>query len=267
MSGMKKLLCAALFAALAGLCFAEGVGEKVTPKGDVDTSYVLGMILGEDLKDTGLALNYRAFAEGLAAAMEGGTTRFTLEEAAARASTAIRAARAAQAQTLAAEEEAFLAAKAAEPGVAAAGSGLLYEELTPGEGESPTDESVVIVRYTGTFRDGTVFDGVAPEDAPAEFALYEVIEGWAEGLKMMKPGGRSRLYIPSALGYGPEGIEGFIPAYSTLIFEVELVGIKDAPAGDAGAEAPPDEVPEVVDSNPMMGEDFGEWVLQEGIVE
>src|SRR5690554_8013551 len=100
-------------------------------------------------------------------------------------------------------------------------SGLLYEVIEKGTGQQPTIESTVEVHYVGTTIDGKVFD--QSRDTPIKFPLTNVIQGWQEGLQLMKEGAKYKLYIPSELAYGERGMPGSIEPNSVLIFEVELV--------------------------------------------
>jgi FKBP-type peptidyl-prolyl cis-trans isomerase len=115
-------------------------------------------------------------------------------------------------------------------------SGLYYIETKKGSGQSPKETDIVKVHYTGKLLDGTVFDSSVGKD-PIEFPLNGVIKGWTEGLQLMKKGGKANLIIPSAIAYGPQG-GGPIPPYSTLVFEVELLDVKAAPAGDPNMAQP-----------------------------
>ncbi|MCW3075409.1 MAG: Peptidylprolyl isomerase [Bacteroidetes bacterium] len=115
-------------------------------------------------------------------------------------------------------------------------SGLYYIEVKKGTGVSPKETDIVKVHYTGKLLDGTVFDSSTGKD-PIEFPLNAVIKGWTEGLQLMKKGGKANFIIPSSIGYGPQG-GGPIPPYSTLVFEVELLDVKPAPAGPQGAPQP-----------------------------
>lgn len=110
----------------------------------------------------------------------------------------------------------------------ATASGLKYIDLQPGTGASPTIGQAISVQYTGWLADtGKKFDSSIDRGEPAEFVLGHVIEGWNEGLATMQVGGKRRLIIPSALGYGATGFgNGAIPPNADLIFDVELLAIK-----------------------------------------
>jgi len=105
-------------------------------------------------------------------------------------------------------------------------SGLQYSELAPGTGETATSGKKVSVHYTGWLTNGSKFDSSRDRGQPFDFGLGagQVIKGWDEGVAGMQVGGRRRLVIPPALGYGERGV-GPIPAGATLIFHVELLGV------------------------------------------
>ncbi len=107
-------------------------------------------------------------------------------------------------------------------------SGLQYEELNVGTGAEAKAGMQVTAHYHGTLANGTVFDSSYDRGQPFNFRLGagQVIKGWDEGIAGMKVGGKRRLTIPPELGYGPRGAGGVIPPNATLIFEVELVGVK-----------------------------------------
>jgi FKBP-type peptidyl-prolyl cis-trans isomerase FkpA len=108
-------------------------------------------------------------------------------------------------------------------------SGLQYQEITLGTGESAKAGDNVSVHYTGWLEDGTKFDSSVDRGQPFEFPLGNgsVIRGWDEGVAGMKVGGVRKLTIPPELGYGDQGAGGLIPPGATLIFEVELLAIKE----------------------------------------
>lgn len=103
-------------------------------------------------------------------------------------------------------------------------SGLQFEVIKEGEGTQPGAESNVTVHYHGSLIDGKVFDSSYDRGEQISFALNQVIPGWTEGLQLMNPGAKYRLYIPYELGYGEQGTQG-IPPFSTLIFDVELFSV------------------------------------------
>ena len=107
-------------------------------------------------------------------------------------------------------------------------SGLKYSDLVVGTGATPQKGQTVTVHYTGTLENGKKFDSSLDRGKPADFRIGvgSVIKGWDEGLMTMKVGGKRRLVIPSKLGYGPQGRPPDIPGNSTLIFDVELLGVK-----------------------------------------
>ena len=121
--------------------------------------------------------------------------------------------------------EKFLAENALREGVKVTESGLQYEVIKMGRGKKPAATDRVKVHYHGTLIDGTVFDSSVERGEPTSFGLNQVITGWTEGLQLMPVGSKFRFYIPQELGYGSRNA-GSIPPYSTLIFEVELLGIE-----------------------------------------
>jgi FKBP-type peptidyl-prolyl cis-trans isomerase len=115
-----------------------------------------------------------------------------------------------------------------EPQEKTTASGLKYTDLQEGTGDEARAGKNVEVHYTGWLEDGTKFDSSKDRNQPFRFSLGagQVIRGWDEGVAGMKVGGRRKLTIPSDLGYGARGAGGVIPPNATLIFEVELLGVK-----------------------------------------
>jgi peptidylprolyl isomerase len=121
----------------------------------------------------------------------------------------------------------FLAANRSAEGVITTSSGLQYQLLKSGTGTAhPTASDRVKVHYHGTLLNGEVFDSSVDRGEPIEFGLNQVIKGWTEGLQLMVVGDKARLFIPSDLAYGDRAT-GSIAAGSTLIFDVELLGVNE----------------------------------------
>jgi len=105
-------------------------------------------------------------------------------------------------------------------------SGIVFESLKAGKGESPKATDKVRVHYRGTFPDGREFDSSYKRGEPAEFPLNRVIRCWTEGVQMMQPGGKAKLICPPATAYGERGAGGgVIPPNATLHFEIELLSV------------------------------------------
>ncbi len=122
---------------------------------------------------------------------------------------------------------AFLEENQARDGVVVTRTGLQYEVLR----EDPSDrlatgKDLITIHYHGTLLDGTVIDSSRMRGEPIDVTVWNVIDGWAEGLKLMSPGDHYKFYIPYKLAYGAKD-HGAIPGYSTLVFEIELLGLED----------------------------------------
>lgn len=117
----------------------------------------------------------------------------------------------------------FLEENAKKDGVVTTASGLQYKVITEGKGDAPKSGDTISVKYKGTTTDGKVFD---EQKDPVEFPLDNMIPGWVEGLQLMKPGAHYEFYIPSDLAYGEAGAGDVIKPNSVLVFDVELVEVK-----------------------------------------
>jgi FKBP-type peptidyl-prolyl cis-trans isomerase len=201
------------------------------------SSYSLGVSMGDQLRSNGItpdAVNSQRLAQGVRDALNG---KVKLSEADQKnIQQLVRNAQqgAAEANHRAATK--FLAENGKKPGVVTTASGLEYQVLAPGSGESPKPSDEVTVNYRGTLLDGTEFDSSYKRGQPASFVLGRVIPGWTEGLQLMKPGAKYQLFVPPQLAYDLRTRPG-IPPGSLLIFEVELLSFKPAPPAAAGAPA------------------------------
>jgi FKBP-type peptidyl-prolyl cis-trans isomerase len=126
------------------------------------------------------------------------------------------------------EGKAFLAENAEKEGVKTLPSGLQYQVLSQGQGDQPAATDTVTVHYRGTLVDGSEFDSSYGRGEPATFPLDRVIRGWTEGLQLMRPGAKYRLFVPPELAYGERGEGPKIGPNHTLVFEVELLSVQRA---------------------------------------
>lgn len=196
-------------------------------------SYALGMSMGHNFKGTGIkTLNSADFAAGVASVYDGVKPEMTFDEAKrivneyfAKLEAEMQAEVAKQGEVNRKNGEAFLSENAKREGIKVTESGLQYEVIESGKGDSPKASDNVEVHYTGKLIDGTVFDSSVERGVPASFGVTQVIPGWVEALQLMHEGDKWRLYIPSDLAYGPNGAGGVIGPNMTLIFDVELLRV------------------------------------------
>ena len=194
---------------------------------------MLGMSMGHNFKGTGIkTLNSADFAAGVASVYDGVKPEMTFDEAKrivneyfAKLEAEMQAEAAKQGEVNRKNGEAFLTENAKREGIKVTESGLQYEVLESGKGDSPKASDNVEVHYTGKLIDGTVFDSSVERGVPASFGVTQVIPGWVEALQLMHEGDKWRLYIPSDLAYGPNGAGGVIGPNMTLIFDVELLRV------------------------------------------
>ena len=201
-------------------------------------SYALGMNtakrMSEGLKKQSVPFDSAIFVRGLRDGFAGGKTLLTDEEAqAVMTEMQKQVHEQQQAKTQQAAEgnkkegDAFLAANKGKEGVVTLPSGLQYKVVTAGTGPKPTTSDSVVCNYRGTLINGTEFDSSYKRGQPATFPVTGVIKGWTEALQLMPVGSKWQLYIPADLAYGDRGAGANIGPGSTLIFEIELLSIKD----------------------------------------
>ena len=205
------------------------------------SSYSLGVSMGTQLRSNGVApdaINSQRLAEGVHDALSGKVKMSDADQQ--NIQRLVRSAQEGAADTNHKAAAAFLAENAKKPGVVTTASGLQYQVLTAGSGESPKATDEVTVNYRGTLLDGTEFDSSYKRGQPASFVLGRVIPGWTEGLQLMKPGAKYRFWIPPQRGYDLHARPP-IPPGALLIFEVELLSFKPAAAGaePPGTTPPP----------------------------
>ena len=196
-------------------------------------SYSIGVKIGADMKANALDLNSEALVTGLQDGISGAKPQLSDKE---RADSLMAFEQDLQkkeierlkqlAEKNKKEGAEFLAANKAKEGVKTLSSGLQYKVLAEGNGTQPKPTDQVTVNYRGTFLDGTEFDSSYKRGEPITFPVNGVIKAWSEALPLMKTGAKWQLFVPAELAYGEKGAGRAIGPNSTLIFEVELVGIK-----------------------------------------
>jgi FKBP-type peptidyl-prolyl cis-trans isomerase len=215
-------------------------------------SYAIGANIGKglqhNLQQAGVEIDSSLLVRGLKDALDGNKPLLTDDEVKAVLTTVQQEARAKkEAETKALGEanqkegEAYLAENKTKEGVVTLPSGLEYKVLKQGDGPKPTPSDMVECNYRGTLIDGKEFDSSYTRGKPATFPVSGVIKGWTEVLQLMPVGSKYQVVIPAALAYGsrPQGSD--IGPNATLIFEIELLSIKEKPASSAtphGAAAP-----------------------------
>ena len=190
-------------------------------------SYAIGMSMASNLMDSGLRnLDVDSFVKAFTEVMSNASPSMSSEEA----NQLIQKYFSNQQENMLTnnleEGIAFLEENKKKENVVALPSGLQYEILTEGNGPKPKATDKVRCHYHGTLIDGTVFDSSVQRGQPAVFGVNQVIQGWVEALQLMPVGSKWRLYIPSDLAYGERGAGSSIQPNSTLIFDVELLGIE-----------------------------------------
>jgi FKBP-type peptidyl-prolyl cis-trans isomerase FklB len=202
-----------------------------TPKGDA--SYSLGVSMGQQLRSSGVTpdeINPERLAAGVRDALAKGVAPSVTDR------DNIRALLNSVGEANHKKAAAFLATNGKKPGIVTTASGLEYQVISAGSGESPKPTDEVTVNYRGTLLDGTEFDSSYKRGEPATFQVNRVIPGWTEALSLMRPGAKYKLFIPPQLAYDLRSPPP-IPPGSLLLFEVELLGVK-APPPPAAAVAP-----------------------------
>lgn len=220
---------AILLGLVSSLALSLGCNRK--PKLDNDKaklSYAIGQNIAQSIKGQNLELDGKVVGYSIEQGLKGEKPEMTPEE---QQKAILSLQQQAQAKAMADAEAnkgaaaEFLAKNKAREGVKTTASGLQYEVIKEGKGKKPGLKSKVTVHYTGTLINGTKFDSSRDRPEPAEFPVNGIIKGWQEALQLMPEGSTYKLYIPPELGYGPQAQPG-IPAFSVLVFEVELIKVK-----------------------------------------
>ena len=220
----------------AGLYACNDKSDDIQPLETLEqkASYSFGVDVANRLKQQGVKLDVNALNRGISDAYTDSELALTEEES-LQAKTAFQTQlrdalmkeQAAIGEKNMAEGKAFLEENSKKPGVVTTASGLQYKVLSTGDGKQPKETDTVTTHYKGTLIDGREFDSSYKRDTPAEFPVNGVIKGWTEALQLMHVGDKWQLFIPSELAYGATKRSELIEANSTLIFEIELLSIKE----------------------------------------
>ncbi len=226
---MKKWLIPGLLSAAVATPVLAGDEVKLDTV-EQKVSYGFGMKIGRDIAKQGLKIDADALAAAIRDVLKGEKPRLTPEELKTAMETyrnQLIAEQHAKAEANAKAGEAYLAENARKPGVKSLPSGLQYKVVQQGNGPKPKATDTVSVHYEGRLIDGTVFDSSYKRGKPTSFRVSNVIKGWQEALQLMPVGSKWQIVIPADLAYGTKGAGDTIGPNSTLVFDVELLEIKD----------------------------------------
>ncbi len=246
----KKLLSAVAcigLTALLSACNEQSKAKENAIKLDTDinkASYSIGVQMGAQMSKISDMVNEDAIIMGFKDSLAGKEPQLTAEAMQATMQTFQKsmmekqmADQKAKVATNKTEGDKFLAENKAKDGVKTTESGLQYKIITPGTGATPSAADTVVTHYKGTLINGKVFDSSYKRKSPATFPVNGVIKGWTEALQLMKVGGKWQLYIPAELAYGDRGAGQDIGPGQTLLFEIELLEIKN-PKAEGNAAKP-----------------------------
>lgn len=223
---MKKIL----FLSLGLFASQNAIAADPLATTEQKASYTLGSDLAKNFTKQGLNIDIKAFTLGLEDALNNKKPRISEKEM-MQAITEVKksmmqkqmAKRQAEGKANLEEGKAYMAKNAKNPDVKTLDNGIQYKVIKSGKGNSPKDGDTIFAHYQGSFIDGTVFDSSYKRGTPLKFQMGNVIKGWGEVLKHMKPGDKWETVIPSNLAYGEKGAGERIGANKTLLFTIELI--------------------------------------------
>jgi FKBP-type peptidyl-prolyl cis-trans isomerase FklB len=215
--------------ALASCNLQKAMNKDVSLKSEIDTvSYSLGVSIGQSIKSQGMdTINTEVFMQAIQDVFNKDSLKVSPMQANQLLSSYFQNLQVKKSQNNLKEGQDFLAKNKSKEGVKTLPSGLQYKVLKEGSGASPKATDTVVAHYTGKLLNGTKFDSSLDRGQPLVYPANQLIPGWTEALQLMKVGSKWELYIPSELAYGERGAGQDIGPNSTLIFEMELLGIGD----------------------------------------
>ncbi len=243
---MKRIILVVTVTAITASAFAQqkkATAPKKAPakataatpaflKTSLDSfSYALGMNIANNLKQQNIEnVNAAAMQQAMNDIFGKKTVKMTDQQANGCIQSALQASASKKSGAEKEKGTKFLAENKKRKGVITLPSGLQYEVITAGDASSPTPklQDTVVAHYAGTLIDGKEFDNSYKRGEPLTIPVGGVIRGWTEALQLMHVGDKWKVYIPSELGYGDRGAGADIPGGATLVFEMELLGIKPA---------------------------------------
>ena len=225
---MKRLAIFVALISLSTLSFAQKKKGKPEAKALVthedSLSYAFGLSVMENAKSAGFENLSNELIMQAILDSKAGIIKLEKEKATGIINAEVRKNSQKKSEMNKKRGEDYLVANGKKSGVQTTSTGLQYKSNVEGQGLMPDKNDKVTVHYHGTTIDGVVFDSSVDRGKPATFGLNQVIPGWTEGLQLMKEGSKFTFYIPQGLAYGSRA-QGKIEAFSTLIFEVELIKV------------------------------------------
>jgi FKBP-type peptidyl-prolyl cis-trans isomerase FklB len=229
--GLISILVAVLVFCGVTPVFAKEIKRLVTEKEKI--SYSIGLSIGKSFKQQAIDIEMDTLVKGVEDALQDAKPLLTedeIREVMTNLQKNLMAKKQQEDEQVAGknleEGKQFLETNKKRTGVKTLPSGLQYEVIQTGTGNSPKIDDTVVTNYKGTLINGTEFDSSYKRGKPAVFPVNGVIQGWIEALQLMKPGAKWKLYIPAELAYGARSAGPIIGPNSTLIFEIELLEIK-----------------------------------------
>lgn len=223
----KKVVKPAVTTKKAPTTAVKTATSASAPKSQLDSlSAAIGVSFSNSLSSQGIKdINTEILTKTIVASLKGEKTTFTSEEANQFIGSYFQKIMEEKGAVVKVEGEKFLEENKKKPGIITTESGLQYQVIKMGEGAKPTATDKVKTHYHGTLTNGTVFDSSVDRGEPIEFPVNGVIKGWTEALQLMPVGSKWKLFIPYQLAYGERAAGPQIPAYSALVFDVELLDI------------------------------------------
>jgi FKBP-type peptidyl-prolyl cis-trans isomerase FklB len=226
---MKRLAICFALVALSTAAFAQKKkgksGTKALLTHEDSLSYAFGLSVMENAKNAGFENLSEELIMQAITDSKSGAVKLDKDKATGIINSEVRKNSQKKSEMNKKRGEAFLVENGKKAGVKTTSSGLQYKSNVEGTGIAPDKNDKVTVHYHGTTIDGVVFDSSVDRGKPATFGLNQVIPGWTEGLQLMKEGSKYTFYIPQGIAYGSRA-QGKIEAFSTLIFEVELIKVE-----------------------------------------